>query len=547
MKSWMTSPRRRGPLALVVLALLLAVAGACNPTSSAPMTPSLDTYVSSANPQSSPYRDGFLYVRSDTKTHNAYLRFAAASVADGTYSGSLRLTTMEDGKNVWVHNSGQVTTRTTYANRPALENKIGFLSWSQASGSHTVELSGIVVKGGIVSLGLQTSSPGQLRILSSEGARWIQDMRAAPTLQLRNTTSSTTRPPTTATPTTATPTTATPTTAAPTTATTRPTTTTTRPTTTTTTPTSSTPGGIYVDESRIPARNPGFSGPRIAPATYSKFQSDLGAVRVNCFLSHMNFDDPIVFPGRTRATHLHSFYGNTGTNGASTAASIAGSGNSTCTGGTANRTAYWAPSVIDTRSGSPIGPGSSQLDQENALQVYYKSGYDGVRPQTIRNFPAGLRMIAGTSGSTSPQDNQIVWYSCESTGGQQTRFPSCAPGDVFIMSVEFPQCWDGRNLDSPDHKSHMAYGAGWPDRGCPPSHPVPLTQVTQHFRYRVPAGGMSTWRLSSDMYSGPAGYSGHADWFNGWDQPTFQRIVSNCYAGSFDCRMNLLGDGYMMF
>jgi hypothetical protein len=49
------------------------------------------------------------------------------------------------------------------------------------------------------------------------------------------------------------------------------------------------------------------------------------------------------------------------------------------------------------------------------------------------------------------------------------------------------------------------------------------------------------------VYSGPAGYSGHADWFNGWDPATFQRIVTNCYAGSYDCRMNLLGDGYMMF
>ena len=24
----------------------------------------------------------------------------------------------------------------------------------------------------------------------------------------------------------------------------------------------------------------------------------------------------------------------------------------------------------------------------------------------------------------------------------------------------FPQCWDGVNLDAPDHKSHMAYGWG---------------------------------------------------------------------------------------
>ncbi len=199
--------------------------------------------------------------------------------------------------------------------------------------------------------------------------------------------------------------------------------------------------------------------------------------------------------------------------------------------------------MIDTRTGAPIAPGgTSQLDRENALQVYYKSGYDGVLPGTIRNFPAGLRMIAGTSSSTSPQNTGIVWYSCDD-GQTSPSLPNCPPGSLFIMSVEFPQCWDGRNLDSPDHKSHMAYGAGWPDRGCPASHPVPLAQITQHFRYRVPSTGMSTWRLSSDMYTGPAGYSGHADWFNGWHAPTFQRMLDNCYRGPYDCHMNLLGDG----
>jgi hypothetical protein len=72
---------------------------------------------------------------------------------------------------------------------------------------------------------------------------------------------------------------------------------------------------------------------------------------------------------------------------------------------------------------------------------------------------------------------------------------------------------------------------------------VPLPEVTQNFRYLVPAAGMEHWRLASDMYDGPAGYSAHADWMNGWDRATFDRIIRNCYATAKDCRMNLLGDG----
>ncbi len=317
-----------------------------------------------------------------------------------------------------------------------------------------------------------------------------------------------------------------------------------------TTPAQPSPGGnpgLAVDVSRIPAARPGVGSPRIGAAQYSKRAGDGSAqFRVNCLFSHMGFNDPVVFPGRANASHLHIFFGNTSVDSTTTPESVRSSGNSTCAGGTANRSSYWAPAVIDTATGAPVISDANQTDRDHFLQVYYKTGYDGVLPATVRNFPVGLRMIAGTASSTSPQQ-RIVSYSCTEGSAaqvpQQASFPQCAPGQLFIMSVLFPQCWDGVNLDSPDHKSHMAYGAGWPDKGCPSSHPVPLAQITQNFRYRVPAGGMANWRLSSDMYSGPAGYSGHADWMNGWDPAVFQRVIDNCYRGGFDCQMNLLGDG----
>ena len=306
------------------------------------------------------------------------------------------------------------------------------------------------------------------------------------------------------------------------------------------------PGGIHVDESQIPDGDPGWSNQRITRAGYSKGPGDgSAAFRTNCRFSHANFDDPIVFPGQSRVTHLHSFFGNTDVDAASTHDSILNSGNSTCAGGTANRSAYWAPSIIDTATGVPVISNANQLDRDNFLQVYYKTGYQGVLPDTVVNFPQGLRIVAGSASSTRAQDK--VWYHCgEPDGPSQASMPMCPPGSLLIMSVVFPQCWDGVNLDSPDHKSHMAYGAGWPDKGCPTSHPVPLAEITQNYRYRVPASGMANWRLSSDMYNGPAGYSGHADWMNGWDPAVFQRIVDNCYKGGYDCSMNLLGDGFQL-
>jgi hypothetical protein len=314
-------------------------------------------------------------------------------------------------------------------------------------------------------------------------------------------------------------------------------------------PTTTAPGrptaptaGVRVTESLIPAAAPGTAARRIGSAAYTKVDAgdEVGAFRVNCSLSHMNFDDPIVYPGQPRAAHLHAFYGNTAVDANSTAASVASTGNSTCTGGTANRSAYWAPAIIDTATGAPV-VSSDPADPYvalNALQVYYKTGYRGVESEQVRNFPAGLRMVAGTATSTSPQPSNVAHFSCDN-GVYRDNLGSCAPGQILVMSIVFPQCWDGVNLDSPDHKSHMAYASN----GCPASHPVALPEITQNFRYKVPASGTATWRLASDMYSGPAGYSAHADWMNGWDPAVFERVVRNCYSQGLDCRMNLLGDG----
>jgi hypothetical protein len=50
------------------------------------------------------------------------------------------------------------------------------------------------------------------------------------------------------------------------------------------------------------------------------------------------------------------------------------------------------------------------------------------------------------------------------------------------------RCWDGRNLDTPDHKSHVAYGQGAGANGggsCPSTHPVKLPQVMYELMWNV--------------------------------------------------------------
>ena len=316
-------------------------------------------------------------------------------------------------------------------------------------------------------------------------------------------------------------------------------------TTTTPPPTTSTTTSLLpvVDKTKIPAAAVGFSTARVMAANVADpsqvpVPSDIGDFRLTCDFSHMSYDDPIVAPGGVGG-HLHTFFGNTGTNGNSTAASIAGSGNSTCAGGTLNRTAYWVPAVIDTTDGTP--------QQPIAMMAYYKQGYNYIPSAAIHPFPAGLRIVAGSSASSGPQDNTA--FNCYRSDGSITTTKSiptdCPTGATLGIGVAFPQCWDGVNLDSPDHKSHMAY----PGNGCPATHPVAVTGITLNVTYKVGANGTSKWRLSSDNYdkSLPGGYSTHADWFDGWNTDTMNTWVTRCINATMDCHAYLLGDGRILY
>lgn len=305
----------------------------------------------------------------------------------------------------------------------------------------------------------------------------------------------------------------------------------------------------YIDNARIPSAAVGFSSARIQASNDTPKQNTdgTGQFRFTCDFSHMSYDDPIVFPGKQGAAHLHTFFGNTGINYASTQESIEKSGNSTCAGGTANRTGYWVPAVIDTKDGTPVKPSD--------ILVYYKS--DLLPGATTKPFPAGLRMVAGDMRSTGPQDGTDWGCSApdgtELVKGAKSIPANCPAGSTIISTIEFPMCWDGVNLDSPDHKSHMAFQVWNNDKRivqCPASHPVQVPTLTEKIRYLVTDEGASArWRLSSDNYSKdlPGGFSIHADWFNGWD-PKVQAIwLKNCLQAARDCHGYLLGDGTTLF
>lgn len=227
---------------------------------------------------------------------------------------------------------------------------------------------------------------------------------------------------------------------------------------------------------------------------------------VECDFSHAAQNDPIVYPGQPGMSHLHDFFGNVGVDAHTTVADL-GEHDTTCDQ-QLDRAAYWAPALY--RDGIALTPVKST--------AYYRPGVD-VDPTTVLPYPEGLVMIAGNAGTKVTQPVSIVAWTCGTGIRRDAVPPECGAGRNLRLLITFPDCWNGVDLDSPDHHAHIAYSSGGL---CPRSHPVPVPQLQFSVEYPVsgPTEGL-------ELASGGL-LSGHADFMNGWDQERLEREVRLC-------------------
>lgn len=221
---------------------------------------------------------------------------------------------------------------------------------------------------------------------------------------------------------------------------------------------------------------------------------------IGCSISHRNNDDPIVFPGQPGRSHNHTFIGNTSVNAWATPASLRG-GATSCSD-PADSSGYWFPSLF---------VGRAAVLPHSATVFYVRRSRTGLTP-----LPRGLVMIAGNAAARSPQPKSIVAWSCgtgAADGPKVSRVPACSAGQWLELQVTFPSCWNGRSVNSADHKKHMKYLS----RGlCPASHPIALPTLVLVVTY-------PPVQLGAQVATGHFG--AHADFMNGWNGDVLARIA----------------------
>lgn len=286
----------------------------------------------------------------------------------------------------------------------------------------------------------------------------------------------------------------------------------------------------------------------------------LGAFRFVCGAGQLSYDDPIVYPGQPGKSHLHQFYGNMSANANSTYESLRANGDSTCnstglmdgSGNSANRSAYWMPAMFD---------GKGHVVQPDHVTIYYKrlpSSDSRCHPETNPDawgicvpIPNGLRFVFGYDMLTGQPPTGGTYFNCDGPGATHGNYRSitealayCPVGARIGAIINAPICWDGKRLDSANHRDHVSYRES--GKPCPSTHPYVMPRFTLSAWYSIKEGDdLKLWRLASDEMHPelPPGSTFHADYFEAWDPFVKAMWTDGCINKMLNCSGGDLGNG----
>ncbi|WP_432824787.1 DUF1996 domain-containing protein [Dactylosporangium sp. CA-092794] len=272
-------------------------------------------------------------------------------------------------------------------------------------------------------------------------------------------------------------------------------------------------GWVDVDQAKWQQELAAFNA--IQPLPVPAGTTRVAEFHTDCQVSGEAKDDPIVLPGLPGASHMHTFFG-PAVDATTKTADLSGRANNCNAAG--DKSAYWVPQL--TRNGQPV--------KIKSFRVYYGSRLPD--PSATVPFPPGLVMVQGDAKrqvATPKGASGQFWCAGSAEVGRSAdgNWPVCAAGGNLIFQLTFQDCWDGKHIDSPDHKSHMG---GAQNGKCTGQYPVAVPNLSFMVNYESLGGdGLA---LSSGMAS-----SMHGDFMNAWQPERLGPLVKICLDAKAKC------------
>ncbi|MFI6808820.1 DUF1996 domain-containing protein [Streptomyces luteogriseus] len=292
-------------------------------------------------------------------------------------------------------------------------------------------------------------------------------------------------------------------------------------------------GPVAADFADIKSVQPNVNDPRQeGNASRGSFATSCGVNENGLF----NSDNIIAAPGVTNgAHHFHDYVGNQSNNAFASDQDLAKAETSCDDEG--DKSSYYWP-VVRLQNGAQEqdaqkpGGGIEGNAGEIVTPKQVTLTFVGNPREKVTAMPRLLRIITGDAKSfvNGPANANASW-SCTGFEDRQLKdkYPLCPQGSDVVRTFKFQSCWDGRNIDSANHRTHMAFADA---AGNCPSGFRPIPQLVQRIVYDIDApslqdGGRTTPLFAVDSFPEQLHkpVTDHGDFINVFDEDLMGEMV----------------------
>jgi len=142
--------------------------------------------------------------------------------------------------------------------------------------------------------------------------------------------------------------------------------------------------------------------------------------------------------------------------------------------------------------------------------------YRGNTTSKVTPMPRFLRALTGDAKPTSrgPANARATWTCSGVTDRLSDKYPICPAGSQVMRVQDFPGCWNGQDIDSDNHRNHLAFADA--KTGACPQGFIAIPQLRISISYNIPRAVQDKGQYALDSFpeENHNPFSDHNDFIN---------------------------------